>query len=215
MKRIQYFFIIIVLLIQNICSLQAQNTEGTEFWLTYSQSLIYQANFLNVSNMQIRIVCGELPTTGKIYFTHLNDSVIFNMSAYEVYDYTLDLAQKLASYNVVSMGITNYSIHITTSYPVSVYALKNIADNTDVTNLLPVTALGDEYYQISYSEPITSYQDAYAVVATQNNTLLYHNGDLAAPLEKGQVYYRVSSDMTGARITATKPIAFFRCINVL
>jgi hypothetical protein len=164
-------------------------------------------------NLRIRIVSGSLPTTGEIYFTDLKTSVPFSINPNEVYDYTLNTTQKGAAYNE-TMGITDYSIRII-SYdePVTVYAHNVFTGSGDATNVLPISALGTEYYHISYTSTTVYYAscfDAYAVIATKDNTHLYHNGTPIATLNSGQVYYRTSStDMTGARITADNPVAFF------
>ena len=108
-------------------------------------------------------------------------------------------------------AISNFSVHITSSESVTVYALNQSYRTTDATNVLPITALGTNYYHISYATiSMASYDDAYGVIATQNNTRVYHNGVLSATLNMGGVYYRTNSnDMTGAHITSDKPIAFF------
>ena len=207
-----FFLLRVLFVIQSIYSLQAQNTSGTEFWLTFGriQTLPPNSTFLEMS---IRIVNGNLPSTVTIYFTNLNSSEQFYLNAYEVYTYSLNVTQREAVGNTTT-GITDYSIHITSSESVMIYAHIGSTGNgsSDATNVLPVTALKTEYYAISYLEsfPITlNIIDAYAVVATQNETSLYHNGDLVDILNAGQVYYRTSVDMTGAHITSNNPIAFF------
>ena len=86
MKKICFFFLAIALFIHNISSLQAQTTEGKEFWLTFGNNgnLNYTA-----LNLQIRIVSGKNPVTGTITFTNLGTSSPFSMGAQEVYLYTL------------------------------------------------------------------------------------------------------------------------------
>ena len=209
MRKI-YLFILFIFLLSTITT-QAQTTAGTEFWVTFGQSNVSPYNWVD---LQIRIVCGNKPTTGTIYFTNSGDSIHFTMSAYQVNTYLLNDAQKQAVYNTV-MGISNYSIHITSMEPINVYAMNSGIQSghlRDATNILPVTALGTEYYNISYKHMPSSNRDAYAVVATQNNTHLFHNGDLTATLAAGQVYYRTSeynyADMTGVHVTSDKPVAF-------
>jgi len=205
------YFSILFLFLLGVAPAMAQTTEGKEFWVTFGS--IWGWTLQPSSSIQIRVVSSHTPTTGVIYFTNLNDSVTFSMGAYETYTYPLNQEQQQAVYNLY-MGITDYSIHITSHEPVSVYAFNMLAIVCDVTNILPVTALGREYYHISYT-PLSAWylmSDAYAVVATQNNTGLFHNGDSVATLHAGQVYYRTAeleTDMTGAHITATHPVAFF------
>jgi len=200
MKRVFYFIIVLLL---SVSSIWAQGFEGRDFWLTFGQNS--SGSHLLV-NLQIRIISGNEPTTGIIYFTNLDTEVHFDIGAQEVFPYPLDNTEKQAVYNTM-MGISNCSIHITTNHPVTVYALNQLSASTDATNILPVKALDADYYQISY----TPYSvDAYAVVATKDNTNLSHNGVWEATLDAGKVYYRTSSsDMTGFHITADNPVAFF------
>jgi len=189
-------------------SVQAQNTEGTEFWLTFAVNETAWTPYY----LQIRIVGGSQKTTGTIYFTNLDATEHFIIEPNEVYDYTLNSAEMAAVYNIV-MGKTNRSVRINTSKPVSVYAFNYRESTTyDVTNVFPVEVLGKDYYQISYYPSHPSYYEAYAVVATQNNTQIFHEG-IPVPvgiLNKGEVYYRTSTtDMTGTHITSNQPVALF------
>jgi len=199
-------FYLIVAVLSSI-SIHAQTTEGKNFWLTFGQNA--SSNYTQVE-LQIRIVSGKNSTTGSIYFTNLGFSVPFNMNANEVFTYTLDNTQKQAVYLTPTDTISYKSIYITSDELISVYALNFINPAQDASNILPVTALYEEYYLISYT---SAGFDRYAVVATQNNTKLYHDGDLAATLEAGEVYYKLSPimnmGMTGAHITATHPVALF------
>jgi len=209
MKTVKYLTTTFLLLLFSVFLLQAQNTEGTDFWLTFGKVAGFTGS-TPIHELQIRVVGGSKQTDGKIYFTNLGGLYIpFSINPYEVYDCNLDLDQRNAVYNTV-MGKTSKSIHITSSEPVSVYALNHYPSILDdVTNVLPVTALGNEYYHISNANA-TGYLDAYAVVATKNNTQLFHNGDLVETLNTGQVYYRTSAtDMTGSLITSNHPVAFF------
>jgi len=211
MKKVYCFFITISLLISTISSLQAQTTEGKEFWITFGQISVTPMIPATVPffDFVIRIVGGNTPTSGIIYFTNLDTSVPFDIAPYEIYNYSLDNTEKYAVYNTVSEYTTNFSIRITitTSNPVSVFASKKFNSNYDATNILPVTALGTEYYAISHNI-YGDNRDAYAVVATQNNTHLFHNGTEVGILDAGDVYYRASDNITGDHITSNKPVAF-------
>ncbi|MCL2290969.1 MAG: IgGFc-binding protein [Bacteroidetes bacterium] len=210
MKTIKYFLLTATLFVLSIFSLQAQSTEGKEFWLTFGQ-FFTQIQPASNTNIEIRIVGSDQPTSGRIYFTNLGTFENFSINANEVFTHSLDLAQKIAVYNS-TVGVSNRSVYIISyNAPVTVYAFiqhPNVVD--EVTYVLPVTALGAEYYHISNYTLPTNYKDAYAIVATQNNTHLYHNKEYIATLNAGQVYYNTSStDMTGAQITSTNPVAYF------
>jgi len=211
MKTIQYFLIIAVLFIQSIFSIQAQSTAGKEFWLTFS-TLGWDSGAPPSSvDIQIRIVGGISSTTGTIFFTNLGKKIDFAIQANKIYDYSLNNLEKEAVFNTV-MGKNNKSIHIMTSNPVTVYSfIQGGGQFADATIVYPVTALGTEYYQISHMQyPSYSADEAYAVVATQNNTRVFHENNLVEILQAGEVYYRLSkTDMSGKYITSDAPVAFF------
>ena len=205
-KRIFIFFTALFLLCNFLLHAQV-DTRGTDFWLTFGQISNRPDTDIDV-NLQIRIAGCDQAATGKIYFTNINDSVSFNINPGQVFTHNLTLSQKTAVYNTTT-GTSNRSIHIVSSEPVTAFALSQATLSTDATNILPITALGTDYYQISYA---SVYRDAYSVVAIENATEVYHNGTLAATLNAGQVYYRISNtdiDMTGSHITTDKPVAYF------
>ena len=209
MKRLKILLrllLAVTLLFQSVLSIQAQNTGGTEFWVTFGQD---RNQAISTCEFQIRIIAGNKATTGTIYFTNLNEPVPFSINAYGVYNYDFTTPQKTAACNTAT-GITNYSIRITSEEQVTVYAYQ--ASNfihREATNVLPVSALGMAYYQISYT-PIYGEPDAYAVVATQNNTQVNQPGTPVVTLNAGQVYYYTSTDdLTGIYISTNKPVAFF------
>ena len=212
MKQIKYFIIGTSLFIQSIFSLEAQNTEGKEFWITCGDQ--WSTNPQNNRDIRIRIANGNSANWGTIYFTELKTTINFNIPANGLYTYTLTLSEIDAVMNGNGTpSITNHSIEILVDKSVSVYVYNHRNAAQDATIIFPITALGTDYYQISYAPVLDNpnARDAYAVVATQNNTNVYHNGILeAANLSKGQVYYRTSNnDMTGSRISSNNPVAFY------
>jgi len=88
MKAIRFFLITLALFTFFNSSIQAQTTEGTDFWVTFGDS-----NFLMIPetadafDFRIRIVGGNEPTLGTIFFTALGTSIPFSMAPYEIYTY--------------------------------------------------------------------------------------------------------------------------------
>ncbi|MDR0605009.1 MAG: PKD domain-containing protein, partial [Bacteroidales bacterium] len=206
MKQRYYIFVIVLFLLCSFPLYAQYDIKGTEFWLTLGSN---SSKSYDTVNLEIRIISGNQSATGIIYFTHLNDSVFFSIAAWNVFTHKLTLAQRQVVYNDIT-GISDYSVCITTNTPVTIYALNQYPATTDATHILPVTALGTDYYHISY----LGHNDAYAFIATQNNTHVYYNGTLAAVLNKGEVYYynlfrSNDYDMTGNHVISDKPIAFF------
>ena len=195
-------------------TVSAQTTEGKDFWVAFGKigsSLMQPPYSPDLFNMRIRIICGSKAASVTIYFKNLDKSVHYNMVPYEIYNYDFDNTEKLAVYHEV-MSKTDKSVRVTASNPVSVFASTRRTALNDVTNILPVTALGTEYYAISYNALSGNTYDAYAVVATQDNTKIYHNGIEGVTLDAGEVYYKIApllADMTGTHITTNHPVAFF------
>ncbi|MCL2290168.1 MAG: IgGFc-binding protein [Bacteroidetes bacterium] len=201
MRIIQYFLTAAVFLMPSIFSVQAQETGGKEFWITFGENMLSPASAVD---LQIRIVSGNKAVTGNIHFADLGISVPFSIGAQQVHTYSLDPAQRQAVYNQ-TMGISNKSIYISTSDTVTVYAMNQRLASADATNVLPRRALGTEYYQITYGT------GEYAVIAIADDTKLFHNGTPILgqeSLNAGQVYYRTFTT-TGDYITSNKPVAFF------
>ena len=206
----KHLIFISAIFLQMFCNLSVHaqiDTKGTDFWVTFGRNLGTQTEY------QIRIVGGEQSATGNIYFTSLNSSVPFFVAAGQVFTYSLNASEKSAAANT-SAGTRNSSVHITSSAPVTAYALNQQQASTDATNILPITALGTEYYHMSYTVYSSTYPDAFSVIATENNTGVYFNNSLVTTLNTGQVYCRTSTiDMTGSHISADKPVAFFAMSN--
>ena len=202
------------------------DTRGREFWLTFGPNYTFLAvGGLASVDLQIRIVSGEKATTGTIYFTATNETVSVNIPPNQVFTHVLTASQRTAVYNELTSNpqpspiVTNRSIHIITSEPVTTFALNQVKATADATAVLPVTALGKEYYHISYkgSTHVSTIgagagRDCYVVVATEDNTQVSRNGTLLKTLNKGELcfqYTDTGGDETGAHITANKPVAFF------
>ena len=205
MKIGYYILISTILSILSFFSLQAQNTEGTDFWLTFGQNSAGTSS--STANLQIRFVAKDHQASARIYFTNLGTFKDFDIPARQVLTYSLDNTEKQAVYNTTE-GVSNYSIHITSNAPVTVYAMNQKGASTDATNILPATAIGTEYYHISYD----TWFDRYGIIATEDNTEVFINTTSIGILNVGNVYYKIATnneDMTGDYITSNKPIAFF------
>jgi len=212
MKNKITVFITALFLLYGFFPLYAQfDSRGAEFWLTFGRN--WRAASVDAVNLQIRIVGGEHAATGTIYFTALGTSLPFSVGAGQIYTHNLTLAQRQAVYHDnASSTITNRSIRITSTASVAVYALNQHSWSADATNLLPTPILGTEYFHMSYMSNVSTSRDAYAVIAIEDATRVYHNGTLMATLNAGQVYFHRADafiDMTGTHITSNKPIAFF------
>ena len=199
-------FIIALCLLHGFLLYSQNGQQGTDFWLTFGRN---GGAYFNLDfELQIRIVTDSHEVTGAIHFTALGTSIPFTTGVNNVFTHVCTPEEKEALYNDTT-GITNRTAHITSSAPVTVSALNQSKSSADATLIFPVEALGTNYYYITY-ENYEVNQDVYAVVATQDGTEVYHNQELCATLNRGEVYHRASwIDMTGACITSNKPVALF------
>ena len=211
MKRIITLFLLLVF----ACSLGAQvETRGSDFWVTFGNNANAPSNSVY---LQLRIVAKQA-VTGRITFTENNKVVPFSISDNDAFNYTLTQEDRAASYSL-GTGISSKSIRIQTDndIPVTVYAFNTYAALADATNLLPVPTLGSDYYHLGRAAVNSNFTDNYMVVATQDNTIVYENGNDVAHLSKGQVYFRradnMSQDLSGRHITSNNPIAYFTAHN--
>ncbi len=117
-------------------------------------------------------------------------------------------------------------VFVTTTEDVSLYALNRKANSADATLIFPLTALGTEYYTMSFTPNFR--ESVFLVVATEDNTIVTvvpsKNTSAGSPagipinvtLQKGQTYLVRSpgsngagNDLTGSYINSDKPIAVF------
>ena len=224
MNNIKHKLYLIAILIV-VCTFSAQaqkNTQGTDFWVTFGQNYHYR-NPKNDVILQIRIVADKA-ASGTITFTKRNETIPFNVPAGGVYTHILTEAEKAASYNTkdttyhIMDTITHYTIRIQSNNPVSVYAINQSEYLADATNVLPVEALGMDYYHLGRLSEGGSFEkfDHYMIIAPQNGTIIYEKGIQVATLAAGEVYfkrYNAPKILSGYHITSNKPVAYFSAHN--
>ena len=110
-----------------------------------------------------------------------------------------------------------YGLHITATEDISVYVILSSLHSMDASNILPMTALGSEYYTQDYWSKVKSdFADAVGlttILGTEDNTTveIIPNGDTydghqsgqlyTITLNKGQTYYMVTKK--GDRLAGT------------
>ena len=102
-----------------------------------------------------------------------------------------------------------------------VYGLNYQRFTTDAFLALPCNHLPIEeyeYYAVTYSTGNSAQQSAILIVACEDNTVVNTEQSTTITLNRLQTYLvRSPNDLTGRRITANKPVAFFsnhECVNV-
>jgi hypothetical protein len=216
---LKYIFSLSIIIL-SITAVQAQQTtQGKDFWLTFGDNYAYVVGTDNISkmNLQIRVVAtAATPIT--LIFTDLtgDDHMLIPpaLAAGEVYTLNLSDKQKGAVFlSGSSSGVSSKSLRIRSDEPITVYAMNQVSASTDATNVLPVNALGTDYYHISYHSQAA--KDGYQIIATEDETYIYaDNGSKlnTTPLSVGQVWtvYSVQNgSLTGNHITTNKPVAYF------
>ena len=191
---------------------QAPSTQGKDFWLTFLN------NYGNVSDLKL-IVTGQRMCTGRVSNPNTGWTTTFNVSPGVVTNVSIPAAQAYTSY----AGTHARGLHVTTTDTVSLYASNYYPASFDVTNILPTSALRDEYIVQTYFN--LGAPSEFIIVATQDNTLIdieptstpldrSNARPYVITLNKGQTYQTGSLEnggLAGTRITAhdCKPIAVF------
>lgn len=129
--------------------------------------------------------------------------------------------------------VAKQSFHITSEDEVSVYALNQAQMTSDAFLVMPTDVLGNDYYVMTYNSDSrfiannSKTPSQFVVVAVEDSTLVtikpsaptyfYRMNTQNVLLNKGECYLvqalidegNTSGDMTGTKITSTKPIAVF------
>ena len=193
-------------------------TQGREFWLSFAGRDMDVSGIHNHSSFQIRIVASKATNVTFSFTENSSYNKTIPVAEGHVYTYTFTPEEMRLIYCGASgeagMGkVTNKTMYITSTEAISVYAINLRLATTDATNVLPVNAYGIDYFILSYrSMASSSLSDCFYVIASESNTEIRVDGAFAANLNRGEVF-RVHSairdDLTGGRITSSKPVAVF------
>ena len=197
-------------------SLGAPASVGTTFWLSYLRNH-FQAPTLTLQ------VSAEEACTGVVSNPSTGWSSTFSVGDHSVTTVTVPLDQ---AYSPVANVVGNYGILVETTDSVSLYAANYNTSSFDVTNVLPMNALSDEYVLQTYTPMMNA---EFVVVATVDNTVVditpsraLQGGHAAqqtfsVTLQAGQTYFGQSQyggilgDLSGTVIQShdNKPLAVF------
>jgi hypothetical protein len=198
---------------------QQMDMRGTKFYLSFA--LNYDGANLSLNPlMAIRLV-GTSGTNVKLTFKSTGTSQTVTIPASGMATFQNNQADMYTN----NEGKGNKSVLIESDNPILVYALNHYATNgslEDATNVLPVEALGTEYFHLGRkSDPPknlglleSDFKDQYLVIATKNGTKIYEGSNTTpvTTLNEGEVYLqRSANDMTGLKITSSEEIAYFSC----
>lgn len=230
MKRKSFSFSFLILLIlMNFIKINAQNSLGTEFWVTF------QTNFSNVNpipELSLFITSG-VNTAGTVSIPGQGYSFDFNVTAGNIT--TVTVPTELALVTAID-GTESRAVKVVSNDPVTVYGLNFRTASTDAYLAYPVNSLGNEYLIMSYRNIIaanTNNNTMFAVVASENNTIVTITPSVTTGIRSAGVPYQVTlnqgdvyqlrntesatADFTGTLISSDKPIGVFgghSCANV-
>jgi hypothetical protein len=195
-------------------TMQAQTTMGKDFYLSVGKNGLATVGS-SLAAIQVRVVASKATNVTGTFTANSSLNFSFSLNAGEVRTIDLSASQKDAVYSGAT-GSSYKSLRIQSTESVSVYVLSRLTGLVDATNILPVNALGAEYYHFSYAPYISGGvgrdDNGYTVVAVENGTSVSENGTYKTTLNAGQVYssyLTTNTDMTGRRITTSKPAAYF------
>ena len=229
MKKQLFFGVILAAMIALPNALQAQSTEGTDFWVTLMRGDDgqYQDLLLTFSANNATKVYVENKETGYRDTVEVGDNDIkqLNLNEHEESCYVTDLQEETPVFR---------ALHVTSDKPISLIAANYKNKSFDVASILPTRALLSEYRIQCYTphdHEDNNQGSHFAIIAADDNvvvditpTAATNTGKPAGTLfttdtlKRGQVYYvwtgakaGLSADFTGTEVKARngKKIAVF------
>lgn len=181
---------------------QSTSNKGTEFWTCW------MAHVDGTGSAMSLYITGDITTTGTVSFSDGTTAIPFNVTANKVTIVNIPTSVYLSAAGQATKGI-----HITSAKNIVVYAHIYHNARSGATLVLPVNAMGKDYYSINYTQKPTSAYSVFCIIATENNTTVeitpsatLTTGQAAktaftVTLKKGEVYQGMSStDLTGTHI---------------
>jgi gliding motility-associated-like protein len=204
-----------LLILSSLCfsSIDAQiiTTEGTKFWLGFTENGGLASPVLNLQISGKRIATGTVSTSNGLFTSPFTITpgvtTTINIPA-------------LAAHNTSNNAKGDFGILVEASDSIFVFASNFKAASSDASLALPVSALGSEYYLMSYSSTISSNKCEFVIVGTADDTEIeiipsqrlsaaVDSGDvLTITLNEGQTYQGKAfsnNDLTGSFIRSTDP----------
>ena len=197
-------------------SLGSPSSVGKEFWLSYLH------NHFRPPTLTL-LLSAERSCSGTVSNPLTGWSMPFTVGAHSVSTVQIPLDQ---AYPENDDEVADYGIFVEATDSISVYAANYNANSFDVTNVLPVNALADEYLLQTYTPMMNA---EFVIVATENNTIVeitpskmlqggqQANHTFTVVLQQGQTYLGKSrfngalGDLSGTVIKSlyNKPVAVF------
>jgi gliding motility-associated-like protein len=231
------FLYIFFLLFSVLAAAQDFSNKGREFWVGYGyHQAMSNTNSDPNSQKMVLYFTSDVAATVNVEIPGLGWARTYQVAANTVVE--SDEIPKAANQDarLLTEGLHNTGIHITSSNPIVAYAHIYSLINSSASLLFPVNTLGQDYYSLNFAQKTNLPEsNSWAfVIATEDNTLveitpsaktITHPARAAftIPLNKGQIYNLMGEtngndgvDLTGTRIrsissgtAACKPIAVY------
>ena len=211
MKKSVCLLLLYLMLLQLV---KAQNnTAGTDFWVTYQNSLFepfltkpYPDSLVHDISISISSLYN---TSGEICFTQSKDTIPFQVNAFGTFRYTIQKLQtQYCTNRYQQLGKDNLSIHITSDTPVTVFTYTCKYGSSEATQICPTHSWGNTYYS---SHPVVrpgaDWLNLTMIVADKDSTVIYADKTVIDTLHRGDTYHGFFP--TGTRISGSKPIGVF------
>ena len=159
------YLLLCIVFCNSIWSLHAQSSTGTSFWFSFMEH-----RDVGVNN-KVVMITAETNTSGEVEIPFYNWSQSFAVQANQVTIIELPAFTENEGSNVIS----DKGILLSTQDEVSVYVHQYYGFRSEATLVLPETAIGQEYFVMSYKGVLRNGQlfpSEFLVVATQDETLL-------------------------------------------
>ena len=223
--RKAFIFINIMLVLflsQNLLS-QVTST-GREFWFCFLQNIEESGR---VYDLKI-FISSDVTASGTVEVPGQGWSAPFTVGANAT---TVITVPTDVGHVVERDVVVNRAVHITSDADINVFAINYSKETTDGSLILPVTAIGYDYWSLTY-QPIAGSRSEVGVVAHEDNTIVTITPSAATvsgnpagtpfnvTLNRGDVYQAASTgDLSGTRVTSVNghKIAVFSgasCVNI-
>ena len=196
----------------------AQNTVGTDFWMTILPNSKYSPSSWNMYALAPVVkITGERPCSGTITNPHTGWTRSFEVEAGVAT--VLDIPVEQAYVQDTSDCVLETGLHILTTDSVSVFVGNYRRASFDVSCALPTPSLGSDYLVQTYNSigDDETMRSVLSVIAVEDNTTLdflltcdtrnghWANVPFSETLQAGQVYQLQSvhyQNFNGSRVTA-------------